>query len=111
MNFIRYIKAALNYAAHWDWVDAAKWTADDAAALAAFMGTPTGERMKALFVNAVLSQQATALNARLGRLPYEAGYSAGQKGTVAFIESLADAHNFTERGEQDADPATNQPES
>lgn len=111
MQLYRHIKAAISYATHFPWVDEPLWNADDANALATFLGTPTGARMKALYLNAVLRQQASALQADQSKLVYEAGYSAGQKGFVAFTESLADSHKFTEQGEQDTDPATNQPES
>lgn len=111
-RLFRHIRAAFNYAGHLPWTDQPLWDATDAKALATFLGSPTGRRMKALYVNAVLRQQANALQ-RTGpsRLVYEAGYSAGQKGFLAFTESLADGSSFTDRGGQDADPDTNQPVS
>lgn len=107
----RHLKAAIHYATHFPWVDEPQWDADDSAKLAAFLGSPTGARLKALYVNAVLRQQASALQADHAKLVYEAGFSAGQKGFVAFTESLADTARFSEQGEQDTDPATIQPES
>ena len=108
---LRHIKSALAYATRFPWVDAPDWTAADAKNLATFLSTPTGHRMKALCVNAVLRQQANALQADQGKLVFEAGYSAGQKGFVAFMEGLADHATISEQGEQDTDPATIQPES
>lgn len=111
LKLYRHIKAALHYATHFPWVDEPLWDADDAGKLAAFLSSPTGARLKALYVNAVLRQQASALQSDQGRLVYEAGFSAGQKGFVAFTESLADTARFSGQGEQDTDPATIQPES
>lgn len=110
-SIYRHLKAAINYARHLPWVDQPLWDAGDAKALATFLASPTGARLKALYVNAVLRQQASALQSDQSKLFYEAGYSAGQKGFVTFTESLADGSQFTDRGEQDADPDTNQPES
>lgn len=107
----QHLKAAYLYATHFPWVDEPLWDEGDAAKLSAFLATPTGARLKALYVNAVLRQQASALQADHAKLVYEAGFSAGQKGFVAFTESLADTARFSEQGEQDTDPATIQPES
>lgn len=111
LSLYRHIKAALAYATRFPWVPEPLWDAHDAKNLATFLATPTGARLKAAYVNAVLRQQASALQADHGKLVFEAGFSAGQKGFVAFTEGLADAQRFSEQGEQDTDPATIQPES
>lgn len=110
-SLYRHIKSAIAYATRFPWVNEPEWTPADAKYLATFLSTPTGARLKALYVNAVLRQQASALQADHAKLVYEAGFSAGQKGFVAFTEGLADYQTISEQGEQDTDPATIQPES
>ncbi len=105
-NLYYFLKAMVIFARHQAWVDEPRWEKKDSLALFAFMDTPTGSRLRAMLLNTVLRQQANALNTT-GRLVYEAGYCAGQKGLVAAIEALADKNQFTEQGDTDADPATN----
>lgn len=110
MNLFHKLKAALIFARYQAWVDAPDWNKGDAIALTAFLASPTGTRVREQLRNTVLRQQAHALTKTDG-LVYEAGWCGGQKGLIAVIESMADVENFTDRGEQDADPGTNQQES
>lgn len=110
MNVWHRIKAALIFSRHQAWADEPEWVLKDAAQLASFLDSDAGRKLKQALTNVVLRQQAHALN-RTDGLVFEAGYCAGQKGLVAVIEAMADASKFTEPGEQDDDPATNQPTS
>lgn len=107
MRLYQFLKAAFIFARHQAWVDAPKWEKPDAQALANFLVTPAGARLKAYLVNAVLCQQAKALNTT-SALVYEAGYCAGQRGLVASLEAMANSESFSEPGDTDADPATHQ---
>ena len=105
MQFYRFLKAALIFARYQAWVDEPRWEKADALALAAFLSTPTGQRLKAYLVNVVLRQQANAVT-NTGNLVFEAGYCGGQRGLVAAITALADTDKFTVQEDTDADPAT-----
>lgn len=107
MNLFRYIRSMLLFARNQAWVDAPKWLPEDAAELTAFLDSPSGARFKAVLINLVLRQQASALS-RTSGLEYEAGFCTGQKALVAAIEGMANREQFTERGEEGADLATNQ---
>lgn len=106
MSLIRHLRAALLFARHQAWVDRPDWTADDAGALTEFLGTRTGAKLRDYLINLALVQQSRALGSS-SNLKFEAGYCTGQKATIAAITTLADLQQFTERGEDGADPATN----
>ena len=106
-NAIRFLKAMVIFARHQAWVDQPIWQKDDAQALAKFMVSPSGLRLKAFLQNTVVRQQAHALNRKDGQgLVYEAGYCAGQKATVGVLEALADTDSFSDQGDMEADPDT-----
>lgn len=105
MNLLRFIRAALLFARHQAWVDAPVWTAEDAAALTAFLDTNTGNKLKASLLNMTMRQQAAALSSTKD-LKFEAGFCTGQKATIMAITAMADTKQFTEPGEDDADPTT-----
>lgn len=105
MRFIRFLKAAFIFARHQAWVDQPLWEKGDAKALAQFLGSPTGCRLRAMFLNTVLRQQAHALS-NTGNLLYEAGYCAGQKGLVSTITALADSDTISETEDTEAVPST-----
>lgn len=102
-----FFKAAFIFARHQAWPDAAMWSPADAVHLGSFLATGTGTRLRGYLRATVVLQQAEALN-RTDNLVYEAGYCAGQKALAAVISGLADKDKFTEQGDMDADPATNQ---
>ncbi len=106
MTFLRYLKSALLFARHQAWVDAPDWTAEDSHALATFLETRTGARLRDTLLNLTLRQQAKALSSS-SNLKFEAGYCTGQKAAIMTITAMADTKQFTEPGEEDAHPATN----
>lgn len=108
-NFYHFLKAAFLFARYQAWADAGLWQAVDAVTLTAFLSTATGVRLRQFLAATVCRQQALALNSRKAEdLIYEAGYSAGQKALASAITGLCDHTQFTEQGDTDADPATNQ---
>lgn len=106
-NLLRFLKAMFLFAIHQAWVDQPIWDKDDALYLGKFYATATGLRLRTMLKNIVVRQQAFALNrAGPSRLVYEAGYCAGQKATVAVLEAMADATQFSDQGDMEADPDT-----
>jgi hypothetical protein len=105
----RFFRSAIAFARHRVWADAGAWSAADALALAAFFESPAGARLRVFLAASIVRQQSYALGHRKSEdLQYEAGFCAGQKGAATTLEWLADHTKFTEQGDTEADPATNQ---
>lgn len=76
------------------WIDAPKWTEDDAKALQTYLKSDSGTKLKHYLLNFVLRLQSEAITSS-NSLKQKCGYCNGAKATLSQIEILADAERFT----------------
>lgn len=104
---LRFIKAMMIFARYQPWVESAGWDKEDAIALASYLQSKSGVRLRLALRNMALRQQVAALTKTSG-LEWEAGYCNGQNSVLAAIESMADTKQFPVEEVQDSDPQTSQ---
>ncbi len=88
MRFLRSFRAALFFARHAGYCPAPEWTPADREALARFLGTGTGARLRM-----TLTAYITAANERAAvkATPFECGWACGYRGLWAWFQTLSQA--------------------
>lgn len=85
-----------------------EWTVDDAARLRQLLASPFGRRLSMTLTNAAI-REAFRSTQLVKNADYDAGYAAGFRGTIAYVEALSacappqvDAPNSEETARQGA---------